>query len=87
MGTKDRTKRREQWYESARTMTATRLPKFVRTLAEGDHDYEDAIHACAAAAVAAANLVAQGGGQLTDTQKQAVAEEFLKQFDRRDEWC
>lgn len=74
-------KKHDGWYERASTMTRPRLLKFLQVLEEGDHDYEDAIHACAAAALAAANLVAAAGSQLTEVQKQAVAEEFRRRLD------
>ena len=71
------------WYTRAREMNPSDLGEFVRHLCEDyQHDYGTVVHACAAAAVAAAWSVSHGnsGGGITGFQAGAVFWSFYQRW-------
>ena len=69
----------KEWYEEAKKQTLETLPAFLKKLTEDyGHDYGTICHACAAAAVAAANAVNHAPcGGITGFQAGAVMWEFM----------
>lgn len=70
------------WYDEAQTMTVERLPEFIRKLTQDyEHDYGTICHACAAAAIAAAQAVNHSDqGGITGFQAGCIMWEFIKRW-------
>lgn len=72
----------DEWYAEAKGVTEKTLPEFVRKLTEDyGHDYGTIVHACAAAALAAAHAIDHSpAGGISGFQAGAIMWEFIRHW-------